>query len=255
MTRLRAWEQMGAASGVLSTAMFAAAFAVFLTTSPAGSPALPSVQDAQLAPAFLAAHLTAVRLVALFVMLGIVLFGWFTASLWAVLREAEGVPARGAAAVLVGAAAGAALMLAGLTMSFTAGLSASPAQVQVVPTLYVAAALLFALGGGVLSLFFFGAARAILGTGVLGRWLGVLAFIAGLLCVLTFLAPFFATGPLNAATGAFGFWVWLCALVLWMFLASLAMVLRQRQLPVPAERLGRAREPAGHGRGQEGAVR
>ena len=245
MSTDRNWEQAGAASGVLMTVMFLVALAVFLTTSPAGSPALPSVGDAQLAPAFLAAHLTSVRLVLLFMTLGIALFLWFLGSLWAILREAEGVPGRGSAVAMAGAIAGAALMVVGLGLGFVAGLSTSPAQAQSVPTLFVGSAVLFALGGGVLSLFFFGVARVILLTGVLGRWLGVLAFVAGLLAVLAFLSPFFTTGALNAATGAIGVWTWLSGFVLWVFLTSLAMMLRQRRQPAYPRPPVRAPEPVG----------
>jgi hypothetical protein len=87
----------------------------------------------------------------------------------------------------------------------------------------------------VLSLFFFGAARVILHTGTFGKWLGVLAVVAGVLCVCGFLTPFFATNVLNAATGALGRWAWTAAFVIWLFLASASMTLVQR-------RIARARE-------------
>jgi len=121
-----------------------------------------------------------------------------------------------------------------------------------VPTLYTEAALLTATGAGVLSLFFFGAAKAILHTGVLGKWLGVLAYIAGLLAVCGFMTPFFSASVLNPATGALGRWAWTVAFVIWLFLASGAMWLEQRQrvrqaaaggpvIPPPASTEGGAR--------------
>ena len=87
--RNRTWEQMGAASGLLATLLFVIAFIVFLGTSPGGDPALPNIKHADTAPAFLAAHLTAIRVVVLLSALGLALFLWFLASLWTTLREAE----------------------------------------------------------------------------------------------------------------------------------------------------------------------
>ena len=95
-------------------------------------------------------------------------------------------------------------MLAGLALLATAGLSTSPDQADNVGTLYTASSLLIALGGGVLSVFFFGVAKVILQTERARRWLGILAFIAGLISVLGFMTPFFEANVLNAATGAWG---------------------------------------------------
>lgn len=181
MNNKRNWEQMGAGSGLLAAALFVAAFIVFTSTSPTGSPPLPSIQNAEQAPAFLAAHLSTVRIELLLLTLGIVLFLWFVGSLWSSLREAEGDPALGAMLAVVGASVGAALMLVGVVLSFASGLSTSPAQAQGVPTLYTASALLFAFGGGALSIFFFAVGKVIVGTAVMGRWLGWLALLGGVL--------------------------------------------------------------------------
>jgi hypothetical protein len=245
------WEAMGAGIGLLAALMFVLAFIVFMTTSPTGSPPLPSIENAQNAPAFLAAHLTAVRLVLLFTSLGIVLFLWFAGSLRAVLRQAEGEPARGSALAMAGATAGGVLMLAGLVLGFAAGLSTSPLQASAAPALYTASALLFDFGGGTLSLFFFAAAQVILRTGALGRWLGWLALIAGLLAVLAFMTPFFPAGVLNAATGALGRWAWLAGLVVWLFLASLMLAVEERRLAREAKA---ATAPARPVTGAQGAV-
>ena len=120
-------------------------------------------------------------------------------------------------------------MLAGLALIATAGLSTSPDQADNVGTLYTASALFMALGGGVLSVFFFGVAKVVLQTDALGRWLGILAFIAGLVSVLGFMTPFFQANVLNAATGALGHWAGIVAFVVWLFLASAAMTLEQRR--------------------------
>ena len=93
---------------------------------------------------------------------------------------------------------------------------------------------MLALGGGVFSIFFFGASKVILQTGALGRWLGILAFIAGLLCVCGFMTPFFEANVLNAATGALGRWAPAVAFVVWLLLASGSMTLEQRRRPTPS---------------------
>jgi hypothetical protein len=223
------WDQMGAASGLLASVLLVIAFIVFLGTGPGGDPALPNIAGADTAPGFLAANLSEIRLVVLLSGLGIALFLWFLGSLWTTLRAAEGDGGRGSTVALIGGVAGSVLVLVGLTLLAAAGLSTGASQAENVPTLYVASALLVALGGGVLSLFFFAVGKVILGTGALGRWLGVLAIIAGLLSVCGFMTPFFEANVLNAATGLLGRWAWSVAFVVWLLLASGSMTLAQRR--------------------------
>ena len=246
------WEGMGAASGLLATLSFALGFIVFMTTDPTGSPPLPAVENAQQAPAYLAAHLNAYRIELLLMSLGIALFLWFVGSLWVTLKGAEGDAGRGSMLAVIGASVGAGLMLVGLVLGFTSGLSTSPSQASTVPALYTAGALLFAFGGGALALFFFGVAKVILQTNAMARWLGVLAFIAAFLCVLAFLTPFFDSGPLNAATGALGLWTWYAAFVVWVFLASLMLTVKERRLAKEAKAAA-ATEP--RMTGSDGGVR
>ena len=225
----RSWEQMGAASGLLATLLFVIAFIVMLGTSPGGSPSLPNIQNASLAPAFIGQHLTAIRIVVMLSALGLVLFLWFLSTLWVTLREAEGPSARGTTAGVVGGVAGAGLELGGLALLATSGLSTSAAQANVVPTLYTGSSLFHALGAGVFCLFFFGVGRVVMHTGALRKWVGVLAYIAALLCVPAFLTPFFATNVLNPATGALGVVAPAAAFVIWVFLASGSMTLEERR--------------------------
>ena len=228
--RNRSWEELGAASGLLATALFIAAFIVFLAGAhPTGDPALPNINHAEFAPAYLASYLSQIRAVVLLNSLGLALFLWFLGSLWTRLRDDEGGTGRGSTLVLVGGVAGTVMVLSGLALIAAAGLSTSAVQADTVATLYTAASLLIALGGGVLSIYFFGAAKVILQTGALGRWLGVLAFIAGLLSVCGFMTPFFEANVLNAATGALGRWAPTAAFVIWLFLASGSMTLEQRR--------------------------
>ncbi len=89
------WEQMGAASGLLATVLFVIAFIIFLSTDPAGTPSLPNIDNAQLAPDYLSLHVNPIRLEILFNILGLGLFLWFLGTLLPRLRAAEGDPARG----------------------------------------------------------------------------------------------------------------------------------------------------------------
>jgi hypothetical protein len=247
----RNWEEAGAASGLLATALFVAAFIAFMSTHPTGVTPYPSIGSAQKAPVYIATHLNSVRLQLLFTTLGLVLFLWFTGSVQAALRRADSELARGPALVMTGAAVGGGLMLASLGLSFSSALAASPAQAQAVPAIYTAAAVLFALGGGVLSVFFFAAAKTILATGVLGRWLGALAFVAGVLCALAFMSPFWETGILNAATGAIGLWAWWAAFVVWVFLASVTLTITQRHRASVPQAGQPPRAPAAAARGAD----
>jgi hypothetical protein len=223
------WEGMGAASGVLASVLFVLAFIAFLSTGPTGDTPIPTIEDAQDAPGFIGANLTSFRLEMLFMSLGIVLFLWFVGSLWSAFRSAEGDPGRGSMLMVVGASVGSALMLLGILSSFTSGLSTSPAQADSVPTLYTAAALTFAFGGGCLSLFFFAAGKIVLQAKVMASWIGWLAMLAGVLAALAFMTPFFPSGILNAATGVLGLWTWWIAFVLWVLIASLSLTIGERK--------------------------
>lgn len=242
MTDRRDWEQAGGASGLLAAVMFVLAFVMFLKADPGGVTPYPSIENAQTVNDFFSQHVNAVRFQVLFNTLGIALFLWFLGPLWEVLREAEGETARGATAALVAAGAGSALMLVGLALTYSVLLTTSPVQAGAVPALFTGSAVLFALGGGVLSLFFFAVAKVILHTGVMGRWLGWLALIAAVLSVLAFISPFWVSGVLNPATGALGLWAWWAAFVVWVLLASLVLIFKQRRQaraqadtgPVPA---------------------
>ena len=239
------WEQTGAAIGLLAAVLFVAAFIVFMSTSPTGGTPYPSIENAQTANDFFSQNVNPMRLQALFNTLGIVLFLWFLGSLWRVLRRAEGEPARGSAVALVGASAGSALMLVGLSLTFANVLTTSPAQADTVPAFFAASAVLFALGGGALSLFFFAIGKVILQTGVMGRWLGWLALIAAVLSVLAIISPFWVTGILNPATGALGLWAWWAAFVVWVFLASLVLTFEERRRAKATAKAAPASRPVG----------
>jgi hypothetical protein len=50
------------------------------------------------------------------------------------------------------------------------------------------------------------------------------------LCVLTFLTPFFDSGVFNAATGFFGRYAWFVGFVVWLLFASLTLLITERRL-------------------------
>ena len=230
----------GAGMGVLAAVVFVVAFIAFLTTSPTGDPAFPDVGNAQFAPAWFAVNLSAIRIATLLTAVGIAVFLWFLAALWTRFREAEGPPGHGSMIVVIGGVAGSVLVLVGLALTATAGLSTSPGQASNIATLYVASAMLTAFGGGMFSVFFFGAAKVIFATRAFGRWLGWLAILAALLSACAFMTPFFTASVLNPATGALGRWAWTAAIVVWVFCASVALIVaerreaRARAVPAPA---------------------
>lgn len=229
MTSQRPWKESGAASGVVACVLFVLSLLAFLSTDPSGITPYPSIENAQDAPAYLAANLSAYRLTVLLTTLGLLMFLWFVGSLWSTLVRAEGVPARGSTLVAIGAVLGSGMMLVSAALSYTAALSTSPAQAADVPTLYTAAAVAFAMGGAGICLCLFAVGKVVLRTGVLGRGIGWLSLIAGLVASLAVISPFFEAGPLNPATGVLGRWLWWGVFVLWLLVLSIVLTLRERK--------------------------
>jgi hypothetical protein len=229
VTSQRPWKESGAASGVVASLLLVLSLLAFLSTDPSGQTPFPSIEDAQDAPAYLAANLSSFRITVLLTTLGMLMFLWFVGSLWSTLYQAEGVPSRGSTLVVIGAVVGSGMMLVSAAMSYTAGLSTSPAQAADVPTIYTAAAVAFALGGAGISLFLFAVGKVVLRTGVLGRWVGWLSLTAGLLASLAVIAPFWESGPLNPATGLLGRWLWWGAFVLWLLAVSIGLTIREHK--------------------------
>ncbi len=221
---------MGAASGLLAALLFVVAGIVFLLgADPGGTPQWPSVAHADLSPAYLASYISEIRVSVLLTVLGLTMFLWFLATLWGVLKGAEGEDGRGSTLALIGGVSASITCLAGLTLISAAALSTSPGQADTVPTLYTAASLLIALSGGLLSIFFFGVAKVVFATRVLPKSLGVLAVVAALLSICGFMTPFFEASVLNAANGALGRIAWDVAFVVWLGVASAVMTMRQRR--------------------------
>lgn len=227
----RTWQQLGAASGLFAVLLFVAAFLIFLNTDPSGgnTPRLPNIANAQAAPAFVADHLNGIKAQVMLNGIGLALFVWFLGTLWGVLRTAEGGPARGSAIASGGALIGVALTLMGLVLTGASTLTTSLPQAETVSTLYAAAALSFAFGGGAFAVFFLGVAEVSLRAGGLPRWLGWLAVLAAVASVFGFVTPYAQSGIFNPATGGLGFYAHYIAFVLWLFLASAVLTLNQRR--------------------------
>ena len=225
------WEGMGAASGLFAVLLFAVAFVIFLSTDPSGgnTPQLPDIANAQAAPAFFADHLNAIRAQVMLNSIGIVFFLWFLGTLWAILRRAEGAPARGSVITLGGALVGVALTLVGLMLTGTSTLTTSLPQAETVPTLYTAASLSFAFGAAAFTIFFLGVAEVILRMQAMAKWLGYLALLAAALSAFGFITPYYTEGVFNPATGALGFYAHYIAFVVWLFFGSVELALAQRR--------------------------
>jgi hypothetical protein len=227
----RHWEQMGAASGMFAVLVFVAAFLIFLNTDPSGgnTPRLPNIGNAVASPAFFADHLNGIRAQVMLNGIGMVFFLWFLGTLWGALRGAEGEPARGSTIATAGAVVGVSLTLVGLVMLGTATMTSTLEQAQTVPTLYAGGMLALAFGGAAFTIFYLGVAEVILRTGVLGKWLGLLALVAAAVSVFGFVTPYAQDGIFNAATGALGFYAHYIAFVVWLLCASAAMTIAQHR--------------------------
>ncbi len=225
------WELVGAGSGFLAAFALTLYLVVVVATDPSGSPALPAVDEADAAPAFVAAHLNAWRMEMLLLTAGALLLLWFLPCLWTSLRRAEGAPGRAALATLAAGVGGGTLMLISSILGYTLALASSPTQAGVAPTLYTAGALSVATAGGVFALMLFAFARVAMRAATLPTWLGVYSMVAGLLCLFGLAAPFYDGGPLNAATGLLGRWIWFISLTIWLLLLGIHFIRDQRHAP------------------------
>ena len=161
--------------------------------------------------------------------IGLAFFLWFLGTLWSVLRRAEDAPGRGSLIALIGALSGALLTLVGLVLAGTATLTTSSDQAAVVPTLYTAAAVFYAFGGALFTIFYLAVAEVSFRSGALPRWLAYLALLAALVSVFGFVTPYATSGAFNAANGAIGFYSHYAAFVVWVFLASATLTLAQHR--------------------------
>ena len=212
------WERLGAASGIVAAILFGVSFVIFLVNDPAD---VPDVLHAGDYAEFVREHQEALKVQVLLNSLGIVLFLWFLGSLWSRLRAAEGGPARVSAIASAGGIAGAVAVLMGFV--FEASATIAPTTIDVT-TLYVMATMSIGLGAAAFTVFFLAVARVILDTRVLPLVIGGLAIVAGVASALGFVSIFADEGVFNAATGAFGFWVRFGAFVVWLALASVALI-------------------------------
>jgi hypothetical protein len=214
------WERVGAASGLVAVILFVVAFIIHLGQDPSGN--IPDIANADDWGAYLNDHESSLKVQVLLNSIGIVLFLWFLGSLWSALRTAEGGPARVSAIASAGGIVGAAAVLMGFV--FEASALVHHDADAAVSTLYVLGAMSLGLGGAAFTVFFLAAAKVILKTGALPVAVGALAVVAAIASALGFVSIFAEEGVFNAATGAFGFWVRLGAFVVWLAVASVALM-------------------------------
>jgi hypothetical protein len=226
----RAWERLGALSGLTAVVLFGAAFVIFLSTDPTGTPRIPDIANAADASTYIRDHQDALKVQVLLNGAAVLAFVWFLGSLWSSLRAAEGGPARLSAIASAGGIVGAAALLAGIVFEATAVLV--PTGVDVT-TLYVLSVMSIGLGGAAFMVFFLAVARVILQTRALPLAIGVLAIVAAAASALGLVSIFADEGIFNAATGAFGFWVRFGAFVIWLALASIALAATVGQTAKP----------------------
>jgi hypothetical protein len=201
--------------------LFAAGFVVFLTAEPTEAPRIPDIAHAADATAYVSEHQDALKVQLLLNTLAVLAFVWFLGSLWSRLRAAEGGSARVSAIASAGGIIGASALLAGFV--FEAAAVVIPTGVDVT-TLYVLSAMSIGLGGAAFMVFFLAAGKVILQTGALPVAVGVLALLAAAASALGLISIFADEGVFNPATGAFGFWVRFGAFVIWIAIASAAVV-------------------------------
>jgi hypothetical protein len=148
---------------------------------------------------------------------------WFLGSLCRgfALARAGPRPARVSAIASAGGIIGAAALLAGFVFEAAAVVILTGVDVT---TLYVLSAMSIGLGGAAFTVFFLAAGKVILQTGALPVAIGVLALLAAAPSALGLISIFVDEGVFNPATGAFGFWVRFGAFVIWIAVASAAVV-------------------------------
>lgn len=226
----RMWERIGAASGLLSAALLAAAVLVLPSTGGVGSTAAII--------RYFADYSVQVRVSLLLVLLAMVVFLWFVGHLRHVLQRAEG-GAEAFSPVVLGA--GVALSAVGLLSVVPGGALAYLAQgPQSMMAGDVARSLIGArmFSGAALELLialFTGAAGlAMVRRELAGRWLGwfglavaVIGLIAGVATAMTITVSTFAA-VMSLLTFA--------TFVLWLATASVVMVVRPEVERTPAER-------------------
>jgi hypothetical protein len=215
-TRMR--EQLGAATGLVTVALFGVSFIIGL------SPEAPDLNApvAQVA-AFVAANKDALRVEVLLNSVAMLFFLWFIGSVRAGIRGAEGGAGRVSALASGGAIVGVAFVL--LANIFIAAATLHPGIVLpgITHTLVDLSSLSIGIGASAFAVFFIGVAVATVYDGGLPKWLGWLSLLAGLLAAVGLVTVFTDEG-IFAADGAFGYWARYGAFIVWTLCASAYLV-------------------------------
>lgn len=215
-TRIR--EQLGAATGLVTVALLGVSFIIGLSPQP------PDL-NAPVAPVanFIAVNQDALRVEVLLNCIAMLFFLWFIGSVRAGIRGAEGGAGRVSALASGGAIVGVAFVL--LANIFTAAATLHPGIVLpgITHTLVDLSALSIGIGASAFAVFFIGVAVATLYDGGLPKWVGWLAFLAGLLAAAG-LVTVFSDDGIFAADGALGYWARYGVFVVWTLCTSAYLV-------------------------------
>lgn len=217
----QSWDRLGAASGILSAALFGVAFVVFLGNNPTEQPSLH--EPATAFASYVDEHSGGLRVALLLNSIAIVLFLWFLGSVRAALRAAEGGTGRVSAIASGGGLVGAAFVLLAFVFGSISLLDPGEFSPDLVKLLGTLDAMSLSLGAAAFTVFFLATAKVVLRDGGLPAAIGALALVAAATSALGFVTVFTDEGIFNAATGAFGFWVRYAVFVVWLFLASVAL--------------------------------
>jgi hypothetical protein len=219
---LRTRERLGAASGLIAAVLFGISFIIGISPSPPDMDA-----PAQEVADFVNTNHEALRVGYLLNTLAMLFFLWFLGSVRAGLRTSEGGAGRVSAIASGGGLVGAGFVILAQVFGATATLRAQEATQVVDPeitrTLIDLQLLSIGLGAAAFAVFFGAVAVAVLYEGGLPDWLGWLAgvaYVAALIGVVTI----FTDSGVFAADGAFGFWARYAVFVVWIALASIALV-------------------------------
>lgn len=209
----RQWEQLGAASGLVSVSLLL----VSLLLNP-----LRVGDDAAAIVGYFADNRTRVQLAALLVTLGAVVFLWFVGHLRHLLQRAEHAAEAFSPLVLIaGVSLATMTMLHILPAAALASLTRRPGEVSswVVYALYDMHTLSLGAVGLLVALFAGTAGTAMVRREVAGPWLGWLGMLTALVGLVCGVAAFFVTGP--AVMGMayvigipFGLWLGVTSLVM-----------------------------------------
>lgn len=227
------WDRLGAASGIL--------FALLTIASIFTAPQPPKAGDEiEVILPYYAHHRSGVLTSAYLIGLALIFFLIFLASLYTLLRNAEGGTGRLSLAtafgglVFVGGVIGGTAFQTALAFRTERGMS----DAAVVQSLFDMQNILFAITGFPGAVLFVAASLVILFTRILPVWLGWAGIVVAVVELLTTGGMLARVGPLASGNiiGLLSF----ALLILWILAASIIMLARSRTAPETGARMAHA---------------